>query len=94
MERESFSQRTIYKTMICYAIQMICCCCVANVYYTGHKYITSIKLCYLLLLYFFLGMLLLFSFVGDTLLGFFSKFIGCPNNDDLSVCMGVSMVVR
>lgn len=41
-----------------------------------------------------MGILLLFTFVGDGILSIFSKFINCPNNDDLSVCLGVSLVVR
>lgn len=41
-----------------------------------------------------MGILLLFTFVGDGILSVFSKFIDCPNNDDLSVCLGVSLIVR
>jgi hypothetical protein len=41
-----------------------------------------------------MGILLLFTFVGDHILSIFSKFIDCPNNNDLSVCLGVSLIVR
>lgn len=41
-----------------------------------------------------MGILLLFTFVGDHILTIFSKFIDCPNNNDLSVCLGVSLIVR
>lgn len=44
--------------------------------------------------YLFMGVLLLFTFVGDHILSIFSKFIDCPNNNDLSVCLGVSLIVR
>lgn len=41
-----------------------------------------------------MGILLLFTFVGDHILSIFSKFLDCPNNNDLSVCLGVSLIVR
>jgi hypothetical protein len=41
-----------------------------------------------------MGLLLLFTFFGDHILSIFSKFLDCPNNNDLSVCLGVSLIVR
>lgn len=41
-----------------------------------------------------MGILLLFTFFGDGILSVFSKFINCPNNNDLSVCLGVSLIAR
>lgn len=34
------------------------------------------------------------AFGGDYVIRFFGKFIGCPNDADLAVCLGISLVVR
>ena len=31
---------------------------------------------------------------GDTIINIFSKFINCPNNEHLSICIGISLIVR
>ena len=38
--------------------------------------------------------LLFMTMYGDTVIGFFSKFVNCPDNEDLSICMGISLIAR
>lgn len=38
--------------------------------------------------------LLFMTMYGDSVIGFFSKFVNCPDNEDLSICMGISLIAR
>jgi hypothetical protein len=42
----------------------------------------------------FIGLLLVFTFAGDSILDFAKKYINCPGGEDLSMCLGISVVVR
>ena len=49
---------------------------------------------YVSLSFFFALLLLAMTRYGDYVMSFFSKFVNCPVDRDMSICMGISVVVR
>jgi hypothetical protein len=42
----------------------------------------------------YMAVLLVLTFAGDSILDFAKKYINCPGGEDLSMCLGISVVVR
>ncbi len=82
--------------MIGLLLNGLCCCCATGASMTRTAFAKTIKMSYIgLNLAFAIGLFIL-SLYGDVIISFFSKFINCPkeNDFDLSICLGVSLVVR
>ena len=42
----------------------------------------------------YMAILLVLTFAGDAILEFAKEYIDCPGGEDLSMCLGISVVVR
>ena len=70
-------------------------CCCLGIGSVGSKISRqSVKLGYIFLFFLFATGLLVMSVMGDSIIKVFARMINCPTEADVSVCLGVSLVVR
>lgn len=80
--------------MISLILNGLCCCCVTGANLTKDAFQKSIKLSYIGVSLLFSILILLMTLFGDSIVNIFSKFVNCPDNEDLSICMGISLIAR
>ena len=71
----------------------VCCCFGATAELTKSAFSKSIKLSYIGVSLFFSLFLIFSVFFGDVLIKAFANLIGCPNNEELAMCLGISLIV-
>lgn len=72
----------------------VCCCFGTTANITKQAFSKSIKLSYIGISLLFSLFIIFATFYGDQIIKVFAQFIGCFKDDDVSVCLGISLIVR
>lgn len=75
-------------------INTLCCCFTSTTSLASKALSKKTKLSYITLNLLFTSFLTLMTLFGDKIINFFSKFINCPTDSDLTICLGLSLIVR